>query len=369
MDRTDPAEAITSERDTGFAGGESGAPDASGARDAAKAPGPAGAPDTSGAPLRAPDTSEAADTARAERGGQAWSAQGGLAPSTRARWQQGARRTAYQGLLAARKPARQARMLPGFLIVGAERCGTTSLFHILRQHPAVFSAAMPKKELHFFDMAYGRGLGWYQSHFPLTARARLTARRSGQPPVAFEASPYYMFHPLAPQRIHRDLPGVKLIVLVRDPAERAYSAHANHVGHGLETEPFERALELEDERLAGEAERLAADPGYRSYNHRHYSYRTRGYYADQLDHLEQIFGRDQIHVIDSGDFFTAPGPAYGQVLDFLGLASRGQPAFTPQNARPRAPMPDSLRAALNEHYQPYDERLARWLGHPPSWRR
>jgi hypothetical protein len=260
-------------------------------------------------------------------------------------------------------------MLPGFLIVGAERCGTTSLFHVLRQHPAIFSAAMPKKELHYFDQAYGRGLGWYQSHFPLTARARLAARRVGLDPVAFEASPYYMFHPLAPARIHHDLPGAKLIVLVRDPVERAYSAHAHQVGFGYETEPFERALELEDERLAGEAERLAADPGYHSFRHDHFTYRSRGHYADQLEHLERIFGRDQIHVIDSGDFFAAPGPAYDQVLGFLGLARRGEPAFTPQNARPRSPMPASVRAALEEHYRPHDERLARWLGRPPSWRR
>ncbi|MDR2987746.1 MAG: sulfotransferase, partial [Nocardiopsaceae bacterium] len=95
----------------------------------------------------------------------------------------------------------------------------------------------------------------------------------------------------------------------------------------------------------------------------------RGHYADQLDHLERIFGRDRIHVIDSGDFFAAPGPAYAQVLNFLGLPDRGQPGFTPQNARPRSPMPASLRDALEEHFRPHDERLVAWLGREPSWRR
>ena len=75
------------------------------------------------------------------------------------------------------------------------------------------------------------------------------------------------------------------------------------------------------------------------------------------------------HVIDSGDFFTVPGPVYDQVLDFLGLPDHGRPAFTPQNARPRSPMPDTLRAALEEHYRPHDERLSAWLGRAPSWRR
>jgi len=178
-----------------------------------------------------------------------------------------------------------------------------------------------------------------------------------------------MFHPLAPERIHCDLPGVRLIVMVRDPVDRAYSAHAHQVGFGYETEPFERALELEDSRLKGEAERIAADPGYESFSFDHHTYRARGYYADQLDHLAAVFGRDRIHVIDSGDFFADPGPGYDQVLEFLGLPRLGQPVFRPTNARPRSPMPETVRSALEEHFRPYDERLTAWLGREASWRR
>jgi hypothetical protein len=262
-------------------------------------------------------------------------------------------------------------MLPSFLIAGAARCGTTSMFSALSQHPAVFNAALLPwtKEVHYFDNNYDRGLAWYRSHFPLIARARLAARRAGTEPMAFESGPNYMFDPHAPGRIYRDLPGVKLLVLVRDPVERAYSAHANRVNSGCETEPFERALELEDARLEGEAERMLADPAYVSHSYRHHAYRTRGQYADQLERLEKIFGRDRIHVTDSGDFFTDPGPVYDQVLGFLGLPQCGQPVFGRHNARPRSPMPEAVRAALEEHYRPYDERLAAWLGREPSWRR
>jgi hypothetical protein len=260
-------------------------------------------------------------------------------------------------------------MLPGFLIVGAERCGTTSLFDVLRQHPAVFNGTLPRKEVHYFDNKYHHGLGWYQCHFPLTARVRLASKGTGVDPVAFEATANYMFHPLAPERINHDLPGVRLLVLVRDPVERAYSAHAHQVGFGFETEPFDRALELEDSRVAGERERIMAEPGYQSFAFDHYTYRARGHYADQLDHLEQVFGRDRILVIDSGDFFTSPGPVYDRILDFLRLPRRGQPRFTPQNARPRSPMPASVRAALDEHFRPHDERLTAWLTREPSWRR
>jgi hypothetical protein len=299
---------------------------------------------------------------------RAWAAEGRPAQPFHTGWRLVGRRVARWGLTTAGRPLHGARMLPGFIIAGAERCGTTSMFAVLRQHPAVFNGTLPRKEVHYFDNKYDRGLAWYQCHFPLAARARLAARGAGTP-VAFEATANYMFHPLAPERIHRDLPGVRLLVMVRDPVERAYSAHAHQAGFGDETESFERALELEDSRLEGEAGRIVAEPGYESFAFDHHTYRSRGYYADQLDRLESIFGRDRIHVIDSGDFFADPGPHYDRLLGFLGLPDRGRPAFTPQNARPRAPMPATLRAELEEHFRPHDERLTAWLGREPSWRR
>jgi Sulfotransferase domain len=278
------------------------------------------------------------------------------------------KQAARLALVAARKPTSGARLLPGFLIVGAQRSGTTSLARTLGDHPAVFGAVL-HEEVHFFDVAYQRGLAWYRSHFPLAARARLRTRAAEVVPVAFESSPYYMFHPLAAERIARDLPGVRLLVLLRDPVERAYSGHAHEVAHGFEREPFEAALELEASRLAGYAERIAADPGYFSYSHQHHSYIARGEYVDQLERLERHFGRKRLHVVDSGDFFTEPEATYDRVLAFLGLPNRGYPSFRRRNAQPRSPMPASVRAALEEHYRPYDERLAVWLGREPSWRR
>jgi Sulfotransferase domain len=259
-----------------------------------------------------------------------------------------------------------ARMLPGFLIVGAQRSGTTSMYRALSQHPAVLKAVL-HKGVHYFDTDYGRGIEWYQGHFPLKAHARWVQRSAGVAPLTFESSPYYMFHPLAAQRMAHDLPGVRLLVLVRDPVERAYSAHAHELARGYETEPFERALELEASRLDGEAERLAADPGYLSHSHQHHAYRARGQYIEQLERLERHFGRDRIHVIDSSVFWTDPGPSFDAVLSFLGLPQGTAIAFDRHNARPRAPMPETIRKELREHFGPYDERLARWLGRELSW--
>jgi hypothetical protein len=85
--------------------------------------------------------------------------------------------------------------------------------------------------------------------------------------------------------------------------------------------------------------------------------------------MAALIGPERIHVIESERFFAEPEPVYDAVLDFLGLPRLGYPEFTRHNARPRlSPISPPLRDELSAHYAPYDERLARWLGHPPSWR-
>lgn len=260
------------------------------------------------------------------------------------------------------------RMLPTVLIIGGQRCGTTSLYRTLTQHPAVQKAVL-HKGVHYFDMDYDKGLSWYRAHFPLQLTAARLQRAVGLPSLVLESSPYYMFHPMAAERVARDLPDARLLVLLRDPVERAYSAHAHELARNYETEPFERALELEPERLRGEAQRLAADAAYRSHVHRHNAYVTRGQYIEQLERVEAVVGRERLHVLDSQDFFDRPDEVYSDVLRFLGLPARGNPVFEQHNSRPRSPMPDSLRRRLDEHFRPFDERLARWWGRTPSWRR
>jgi hypothetical protein len=260
-----------------------------------------------------------------------------------------------------------ARMTPEFLVIGGQRCGTTSLYRTLRSHPAVLPPVL-HKGVHYFDTSYPAGMSWYRAHFPLRATADRVERRTGMRPVTFESSPYYMFHPLAAERIARDLPGVKVIVLLRDPVERAYSAHAHELARGFETERFERALALEESRLAGEVERIAADPRYTSHSHQHHAYLQRGRYAEHLERLASVFGRERMHVVDSHRFFADPEPVYDAVLGFLGLEHTGYPVFERHNARPRSPLSEELRGRLEEYFAPHDERLAEWIGRPLSWR-
>jgi hypothetical protein len=247
------------------------------------------------------------------------------------------------------------------------------MYRALAAHPAVVKAVL-HKGVHYFDLSYARGMRWYQGHFPTLRQAAKLERRYDVRVQTFESSPYYMYHPHAIARIAEDLLGVRLVVLVRDPVERAYSHHAHEVARGYESEvDFARALSREPGRLRGVGERMVVDEDHYSFAHQHHAYRARGEYVRYLRRMADEVGRDRIHVVDSAQFFTDPRPVYDRVLDFLGLPNQielgvSYPAFDRHNARPRSPLRDGVRAELTAHYAPYDVELARWLGRPLSWR-
>jgi sulfotransferase family protein len=278
-------------------------------------------------------------------------------------------KAAHLGLTSVGRLTARSRMLPSFLICGGQRCGTTSLYRALAAHPAVLKAVW-HKGVHYFDTSYHRGPAWYRAHFPLHRTASHIQKRVGVPAQTFESSPYYFYHPHAAARIARDLPHAKLIVLVRDPVERAYSQHAHEVARGYEPErDFATALRLESARLYGQRERLLAHPYAYSFAHQHHAYRARGEYATYLKLLARHVSRERILVLDSERFFADPRPCYDRVLDFLGLPRLGYPTFERHNARPRtAAMDLRVRADLDAHYAAHDLALGDWLCGTPSWR-
>jgi len=178
-----------------------------------------------------------------------------------------------------------------------------------------------------------------------------------------------MFHPFALERLALDFPDVKLVMMLRDPVERAYSAYKHELARGFETErDFVQALDLEDARLAGEVERMRADVAYESFSHRHHAYRARGEYVDQLERAYQHFRREQIHVMDSEAFFADPSGEYSRLISFLGLDQHMPTSFEQHNARPSSAMPEEARQRLVEHYTPYDARLEELLERRLGWR-
>jgi len=254
----------------------------------------------------------------------------------------------------------EARMLPGFLVVGAQRCGTTSMYRLLSEHPDVVRPTMAKG-IGYFDLEYARGMRWYRGHFPLATRGR-----AGR--VTFESSGYYCFHPLAAQRISADLPQVKVVMLVRDPVERAHSAYKHERARGFEDLSFEDALDAEPARLEGEVERMLEDPSYQSFAHRHHAYVGRGRYAEQVERLRGELGKDRVRLVDADRFFAQPRSEFLGLTDWLGLRPWEPPTVPHSNARPGDLLSAGLRDRLRAEFESSDDALAEQLGHVPSWR-
>lgn len=277
------------------------------------------------------------------------------------------RRAVKLALKAYTLPTSGVRSLPDFLIIGAQRCGTTSLYRYLVQHPRVAPAVL-EKGVHYFDTKFDKGVSWYRAHFVSSFyKEHWSRRHDGQTLITGEASPYYVFHPLAAGRIAELLPEARLILMLRDPVKRAYSHYQHEVARAFEHLPFEEALRREPERLEGEAERMEADPGYYSFNHQHYSYLARGRYLEQLRRWHSVFPREQILIINSEEFFAEPDRAYRQVLAFLRLEDRSLHKYQKLNARAYPDMAPETKAYLKEYFAIHNSSLSAYLGTDLGW--
>ncbi|MEX2275788.1 MAG: sulfotransferase domain-containing protein [Actinomycetota bacterium] len=259
------------------------------------------------------------------------------------------------------------RVLPDFLIIGAQRAGTTSLYRYLVEHPNVARVVMGKG-VHYFDENYGRGLDWYRGHFPTRSTAKRVHRRTKSPLVTGEGAPYYLLHPAVPGRVAQTLPQVRIVVMLRDPVERAYSQYQHEKARGYESLAFTDALEAEAERLAGERERLLADPASESLSFQHHSYATRGLYLDQLLTWAEHVPAARTLILGSEEFFAEPDTGYGRTLEFLGLSPRSLGTYGKHNARRYDDMPPAALERLIEQYREPNRRLFEYLGREFAWR-
>jgi len=258
---------------------------------------------------------------------------------------------------------------PELLIVGAKRGGTTSLWRYLIEHPGVlptFPRAEKIKGTYYFDENFGRGTQWYLSHFPTVRRRRQVERQLGYAPVTMEASPYYLFHPLAPRRAAELLPDTQVVAVLRNPIERAFSHWKERRNH-TEDLAFVDALALEDERTAGEHERILADPTYISFPHRHQTYVAQGCYAPMLERWFEAFPRDQVTVLPAEEFYSDPQQLLDELCERVGIPQRRLENIEPFNAEPSADMDPVVRAQLAERMAPEIEAVERLLGRPMPW--
>ena len=247
--------------------------------------------------------------------------------------------------------------LPEFLVIGAQRSGTTSLYSDLAKHPQIVPAI--GKELQYFTLFHRRSLSWYSGHFP----------RHEKDQMSFEASPYYLFHPYVPERVQAVLPTVKCIVLLRNPIDRAHShyLHTQRLGH--EPLSFEEALTCEAQRMAeAKSHGLDSRTGHRIL--RSYSYASRGHYAAQLERWYEHVSPDRIKVLRAEDYYTQPARMYGEICAFLELKSFTPEEFSHVTTRGRSASSEisgTARSILSEQLSDDTSRLHALVGWDHKW--
>lgn len=285
------------------------------------------------------------------------------------------RRRGYDARILVRRNPGRGRLLPDFIVIGAAKSGTTSLYADLAKHPYVVPCItqdawfLGTKEVHYFDYNFDRGRDWYRSHFPLERERVEFAAQHGRPFLTGEASPSYISHLWAPERIRRTLPDVKLIAVLRDPVERAHSHFEMSRREGVEPlESFEDAVAQEEERLAPEFERMRRDRGYHSWNFGCWSYLARSRYAEQVERWLELFPREQLLFLKAEDLFSAPAETHAAVHEFLGLPAVPSEQAAKLNAGGEyAGLSPETRAKLQDYFRPHNERLYELIGADFGW--
>ncbi len=274
----------------------------------------------------------------------------------------GGNRLTYRAARLGRRATASMRALPDFVIAGAARCGTTSLYRYLVEHPRVAAAQI--KEVHFVDRQHNldKGEHWYRSWFPTRAALHDAARRQGVDRVICgESTPNYFAHPEAASRLQAVVPGARIIVLLREPIDRVWSQYRWQRWWGGETLDLADALHAEDERAGGGFEMMGADRRTRNRFISH-AYLARSRYADQLEWWIGAFPADQLLVLRSEDLFADPAAALERTCAFLDLPPFGLSTYEVQNGgtdgESGGAIDGELRAWLDGHFAEPNRRLA-----------
>lgn len=256
---------------------------------------------------------------------------------------------------------------PDFLIAGAAKCGTSSLAYNLSQHPDIFVWG---GEIHYFTKYWDRGQQWYLSHFDTPAKVR------------GEKSPTYLYYPESHSRIHALLPGVKLIVMLRDPVARAFSNwnmrfHSKRlIRMGLEFNSRQpRALRLKSLDFEALVDYYLDHAGSEDPKIKALLFQQpldiihRGLYLQQIVSLLSYFKRENLLCLVSEHYFSREKEGYAKICQFLNV-----PEFTPKSFVKRrtgdylSPIPASAASKLRQFYRPANETLFNFLGfHVSQW--
>jgi len=200
--------------------------------------------------------------------------------------------------------------------------------------------------------------------------------------ITGEATPSYLIDPLVPKRISEMLPNVKLIVLLRNPIDRAFSHYHHNVLSGIEKLPFEQAIKKESERINESFEELKNKKfidndnfalyflrlmTFKTKNYFKFSYLHSGKYYEHLKNWMSIFPKKQLLIIKSEDFFYDPKNIFKHVQDFLDLPYFDLGLYDRHFEIKYQPMNYNLRKSLKEYFEPYNSKLYKYLSIDFQW--
>jgi len=257
-------------------------------------------------------------------------------------------------------------VLPDFIIFGVSRSGTTSLYQYLSQHPNIEPSVV--KELRFFDMYFDRGINWYRMNFPSKWQKFVFTKLKHKKFITGEASGAYLQNPHTPKRIHNLNPNMKLILLLRNPVDRAFSHYKRKIKNGSEKLSFEEVIEKEKSRINGEQEKMEKNEKYYSPIYHSLAYITTGLYAIRLKHWLKYFSMKQILILENGEFLREPEKVYNQAIKFLDLPEwklSTYRKFSKQDLN--IEMNPKTREKLLEYCKPFNEELYSLIGKRFDW--
>lgn len=249
---------------------------------------------------------------------------------------------------------------PDFLIIGAQKAGTSALYDMLSRHPQIVPSKT--KEVHYFDglsISYGDTAA-YAEHFP--------AFPDLQPEqLTFEASPSYLVHPQCAARIYEFSPTIRLIAVLRDPVERAYSAWNMYRNFRSSDDPRQRRLAETREFKTAIAEEINAFDRW-SWKRAPIAYLRRGLYAEQLERYLELFPRSSLLILEHQQLRTAAQHALLEIQTWLGLAHPFPSTDLQSNVSRYSSSPQAdVNAVLGDFFRPHNERLFTLLKKRYSW--
>lgn len=241
---------------------------------------------------------------------------------------------------------------PDFIIAGAAKGGTSSLYNYLSHHPQIL---LPhKKELDFFWRHFQKGTDWYLAHFPsITDRSDF---------MTGEATPNYIRFSLVAERIYQSFPEVKLIFLLRNPVERTISWHYHKVNHGQINGNLADAIALELQQLENQNLAELAKAGYRNPDNI-----LGSLYLYQLQPWLELFNREQLLILPSEDLYNNPAQVMEQVFKFLGLPNHPIAQYLKVNAGSYQNNDSQIKTTLTNYFQVHNQQLEEALGIKFNW--